>query len=468
MKEVFYYLGSLLQLQALFLILPLIVALIYSESMFLIIVAAVSSFAIGSLFRKFSEKGPLTLLGGIKLTVLSFFFLTVIGMIPSLAAFDYDIGNAYFESVSGFTTTGLTAINDLDSFPRSTLFWRSETQWIGGVGIIIVFLFILSQLRKPIRRKEMEQVIETDSSLYKAGGFSEKIEPTMKETSKRMIFIYGIYSLIGVILLLVVGLPLFEAITMMFTSLSTAGFVVSNDPYTTTPQVIVLCLLMILGSISFVAHNKLLRGKVKEFFTTAENKTFFFVLVVFIAVAFFVIKDWKIVLFQITSSLTTTGFSITKVALLPHLLIMLMVIAMIIGGSTTSTAGGIKQFRFYTLLKSIPWLVKKYSNPTTAIVPLKTKKRVLEEEEVLITYIFIGSYVLVIAIGTALLMLLGSTFLDSSFQLASALGTVGLQTMNIAETALAGKIVLILAMFLGRLEIFPLFVLIKKLFNHEK
>lgn len=465
MKAVFYYLGWLLQLKAIFLVLPLIVAFIYSEPKTIFIVTIITSFAIGSLFRKFSERGPLVLLDGIKLTVLSFLFLTVIGMIPSLPAFDYDVTDAYFESVSGFTTTGLTVIEDLDAFPRSTLFWRSETQWIGGIGIIIVFLFILSQLRKPVKRKEMEQVVETDSSLYRAGGFSERIEGTMKETTKKMVMIYGFYSVVGVVLLLLVGLPLFEAVTMMFTSLSTAGFVVTNDPYNTTPQVIVLCLLMIIGAVSFVAHNKLFRGKVKEFFTTSENKTFFILLPLLFLIGLFAVRDWKIALFELVSSITTTGFTITEVALLPHLLIMLMVICMIIGGSTTSTAGGIKQFRFYTMMKSMSWLVKKYSKPATAVIPVKTKKRVLEKEEMLITYVFVGSYILVISVGTILLMLLGNSFLDSSFQLTSALGTVGLQTMNIAEAGFLVKFVLIIAMFLGRLEIFPFIVLVKKMFS---
>jgi len=136
----------------------------------------------------------------------------------------------------------------------------------------------------------------------------------------------------------------------------------------------------------------------------------------------------------------------------------------LIGGSTASTSGGLKVSRFYTLLRMIPWMIKKISSPRHAIIPLKIRNQVVEEKDLLIIVVFVTLFFLIFFTGTIMFLLLGYSIVESSFQMASALGTVGLQTVDLMVVPVIGKIVLIVAMLLGRLEIFPLLILIKKLF----
>jgi trk system potassium uptake protein TrkH len=468
MKAVLKYLGWVLILSAIFRILPIGAAMFYNEPIKYFVVSGLLSIFLGIVFIKASsylEKGEeLTLNGALTLTALSFLIIPVIGAISFLELFGGNFLNALFESVSGFTTTGFSVLSTLSDVPKSVLLWRAEMQWVGGIGIIMVFLFIFSRLRVHSYEAAMTKG-EATQSLYQAQGFSEELEPGLRKTTRNILIIYTGYTLLGIVLLTLVGLPLFEATSVTFASLSTGGFSVTDKFYTNGLQLTVIALLMILGSISFMMHNNLIRRKFKEFFSNLELRMFFVVLIVFSAIAIFLIKDPKMILFNLTSALTTTGFAAGEIRLFPSLVIFLIMACMVIGGSVGSTSGGIKIFRLYTMIKAIPWFVKKLSNPQTAVIPFKLKDKVVKENFVLITEVFISCYFVVLFIGTLIFMMLGYSFLDSSFQMLSSLGTVGLSTMEIASVHWIGKITLMIAMWLGRLEIFPLFVLIRNMFK---
>ncbi|MBW2991767.1 hypothetical protein KY345_00935 [Candidatus Woesearchaeota archaeon] len=462
MRAVLRNLGNLLIILSIFLIFPIIIAFYYGENSGLFIITLFVSASLGLFLRQTFEGKDLDLTKGLVLAALAYIIFSFIGMIPYMKTLSFL--NALFESVSGFTTTGLTTINELSFISRSLLFWRAETQWIGGIGIVVLFLFIISYLSKPKGIEEYSASVETSSSLYKAAGFSEKISATIRNTTKRVFVIYIIYTFAGIFLLRIFGLPNLEAITMGLTSISTGGFVTTNVLDYGNWALTVLCVLMVFGSVSFFLHDRILRGRIFELFRKRETKIFISLIALGFLASITVVKNPKVVLFQLISAFTTTGYSIVEINGLPYLFIAIMAIGMIIGGNIASTAGGLKIFRVMLLFKSIPWLIKKLSTPVTAIVPFRIGKNVVEEEDLVITQVLFTAYVLMIILGSVVLMILGYSFLDSSFQTISALGTVGLQTIDIGAAGIIVKLILMACMLLGRLEIFPVLVLIRRLF----
>ncbi|MGD9153063.1 MAG: potassium transporter TrkG [Gammaproteobacteria bacterium] len=471
MKILLRYLGYILLISIGFRIVPIIAGIIYGESVIPYVITAFISLILGFIFIWFSRRENangtllevLSLPQAFMLAGIAFLLLPLISSISFLPSFHYNFINAFFESMSGFTTTGLTVYSSLESLPRNLLLWRAETQWIGGIGIVMIFLFIITRLQF-YAKEERTQVIST-LSLYEALGFSQKLEPSLKRSSKNVVVIYGIYTLLGIILLYFSGMSLFESISLAFTSISTGGFIVTNTLNINNLQLIILCVLMLLGSTSFIVHNMLFQGKFKEFILSYEKNIFLLFLLLGIGITFVVFTDVKVVIFQLISAFTTTGYAITKIAILPHLFIMMIVIGMMIGGSVASTSGGMKVARIYSLLAMIPWMTKKLISTRHVVIPLKIHKKVVEDKDLLIIVIFISLYFLILFAGTMIFLMLGYKFFDASFQMVSALGTVGLRTMNLIAVPVIGKIVLILAMLFGRLEIFPLLILMISLFK---
>jgi trk system potassium uptake protein len=467
------YLGYIILLSSLFRIIPLVAGFIYGEPVFTFILTLVISLLLGTVLlwvekRFIAEGSPwsstqLNLPSALILVALSFIILPAIGAISFLPSFNYNILNALFESFSGFTTTGLTLYNSLEGLPKSLLLWRALTQWIGGIGIIMVFLFIISKLK--YSGKEEDTQIEATSSLYQAQGFQDKLEPSLRNSSKNVLIIYGGYTLLGIIFLYVTGMSLFESISLSFTSLSTGGFIVTDTLQASNIQLGILSLLMILGSISFIAHNLLLKRRFADFLNSFEKNVFLVFLIISAGLTLVFFSDFKVVLFELISAFTTTGYSLTNISLLPPLFIMLMMTGMLVGGSIASTSGGMKISRVYSLIRMVPWMLKKLSSSRHAIVPLKIHKQSVDEDDQLIVVVFITMFIALLFLGTIILLMLGYSLFDSSFQMISALGTVGLQTVDLFVLPWVGKVTLIVAMLLGRLEIFPLFILLRKLFR---
>ncbi|MBU1934953.1 hypothetical protein KKF04_02760, partial [Patescibacteria group bacterium] len=457
MKTLFYYLGYLLIISAFFRIVPIVTALIYDEPVMSFFLAAFLSLALGGVLLWTSrpkeddrEKG-LTLSHGLMLAAVSFIVLPLISALSFLSSFDYSYIDAVFESISGFTTTGLTLYDSLEYIPKSLLMWRAMTQWIGGIGIVMVFLFIFSRLHAHdyMHISEAETSAQSTMALYKSQGFTEKMEGGLKKSVTNVMLIYIGYSVIGIILLLIVGLPVYDAIAMTFTSLSTGGFSVNDVFYSNGWQLAILSLLMLIGSISFLTHNKLLQRQWKKFFFAFEKNVFFVFLILIILVTLTVTTDIRLVLFQLISAFTTTGYSISKIAMLPQLFIMMIMAGMMMGGSIASTAGGIKVFRIYYLLRAIPWSIKKLASPPHSVIPLKIHGAQTDEAKLVNIGVFVFLYFLILFAGTVIFMIFGHSFLNASFQIVSALGTVGLQTMELASLNPFLKFVLIIAMLFG-------------------
>jgi trk system potassium uptake protein TrkH len=369
MNIFFRYLGYILIISATFRILPIITGIIYGESILIFIITSLISLLLGFFLIWLGKKQSpfigslesLNLPQAFMLVGISFLLLPLIGSISFLPSFNYNIINAYFESISGFTTTGLTVYSSLEGLPKSLLLWRAETQWIGGIGIVIFFLFIITRLY--FHRDEETTQIEATSSLYQSQGLSQQLEPSLQKSSKNILLIYSIYTILGVILLYISGMNLFESVTFSFTAISTGGFIVTDSLTASDTQLIILCILMLLGSISFIAHNKILQKKFKEFILSYEKNIFLLFLILGISITIFVYADLKVILFELISAFTTTGYSISEISTLPPLFIMIIITGMLIGGSVASTSGGMKVVRVYSLLAMIPLMMKRLVSP---------------------------------------------------------------------------------------------------------
>ncbi|MBT7902968.1 TrkH family potassium uptake protein [Candidatus Woesearchaeota archaeon] len=473
MRLILKYLGFFLLLTSLLRIIPLISAIFFKENLLWHFISILAFALPGVLLLQIKlqkdKNNTFGITEAFALTALSFILISILSATTFLPHTNYNFNDALFESVSGFTTTGLSIFDNVELLPKSVLLWRAQTQWIGGLGIVILFLFMFDFLRSDKSNSSSTNMkISSISNLFHANASIHKSDVSQRESITKTIQIYLMFTFGGFLLLWATGLSIFEALSIAFTAISTGGFSVTNSFYQNPFQLGIISLLMILGATSYVFHQKIFKKKFKEAFEKTQFRFFFLILFCFCAIAFMFLRDVKIVIFQIISSLTTTGFSITphvEWILYPQMLIFLVMICMVIGGATGSTAGGIKTYRIWLLLKSIPWKIKKLTSPPNAIIPLKIKGEAIDEESALWTYVFFFAYILFLSFGILMFMVMGFDFFNSSFQVFSALGTVGLQSMSLATIPWVGKYILMILMLLGRLEIFPLLILVYKIFK---
>ncbi|MBU1151302.1 hypothetical protein KJ632_00570 [Patescibacteria group bacterium] len=472
MRIVWRYLGYLFIISAFFRIIPIVVGLAYGENILEFGVNMGISMVVGGVlayfFRANGEEDRMNLGGGFILATLSFLLIPVVGAISFLKSFDYNFLNAYFESVSGFSTTGFTLYESLDVLPKSLLIWRALSQWLGGIGIVVFFLFIISTLflGGSLNATKAETVAKTSIALYKSQGFEQNFPGGLGTIVRAVLGVYCGYTFLGFLLLMFFGMGALEALGMSFTSISTGGFTMSDVFFTNSAQLAVLSILMIMGSISFFVHFKLLRGLILEFLRSFEKNVFFVFLFMAVCLGYLVYRDLGVVIFQIVSSFTTTGYTlIDNISLLPQLFLLMIFVGMLVGGGVAGTSGGLKVSRVYYLMRSVPWHLRKLILPSSAVVPFKVHGKILEDYELNNISIFAAMYVMLIFVGVVIFMVFGYSFLDSAFQVVSALGTVGLQNIDLNGLNAALKLLLILLMIFGRLEIFPFLILLKSIWK---
>jgi len=351
--------------------------------------------------------------------------------------------------MSGFTATGLTMFIDVENLPGSILLWRSLTEWIGGVGIIVLFLSVLYKTGTVFQ------------NLYAAEGRTDKIAPSITGTSRRIWGIYGFYTLLSIFVLWLLSVPLFDAVNISMTTLATGGFAVTNNSIAAYPSYVGIAIIpfMILGGISFVAHMKLFKGKIKEFFTLEVVVMLVILLLSSSFLLFFM--DAYSSAFHATSALTGTGFAISNIADWGEQSKFMLTILMVFGGGFGSTASALKIIRVIVLFYGIVWVVKKRLYPQSAVIPFKIGKKVFDDSGIRDVAIYTTAYLTILVLGAMFFMCIGFTVADSLFEVASAEGNVGL-SVGITNPAMhiVGKFVLIVEMWVGRLEIIPVLVLI--------
>ena len=453
------------------------------DGLFPLVLTSTIFFGLGlPLYYIFYNADPANFKSAMVTAALSWLIVSLIGSIP-FCLIPYNIKtlsfmdplSAFFESMSGWTGTGLTMVANEELLPKTLQFWRTFIQWIGGVGVIVLTLSILA-------RPGTGSYV-----LYRGEARDQKTHPSVISTVRTIWWIFLLYTLIGITALTIVGflttdgMTPWQAFNHAMTGIATGGFSVTDDSIASfgiiTQSIIII--LMIFGSIAFAAHYDLLRGKITKFLKDAQFRTMIVLIItgVTILILLTYINNDSIpiiaIIFQFISALSCTGFSsVNNLGSWPESAKLILSFAMIIGGAAGSTAGGIKLFRALLLYKGVGWRIKQaISTPHRVFVhklgdkPLSKENAMdLINEAAIISFMWL----IMLSIGVMILMVLypNETLGNIFFEISSAQGNVGLSigltSMNMFPIA---KIILILCMWIGRLEIIPVIVLLKSIFG---
>jgi trk system potassium uptake protein TrkH len=391
--------------------------------------------------------------GGI-IVLVSWLTVIVISAWPFTAVLGLPFSRAVFESVSGWTTTGLTVV-DVTAAGPMILFWRSVIQLAGGAGLAII---MMSAIAGP-----------TGVGISSAEGRSDQLVPHVRHSARLVLIIYTAYAMAGSLAFWMAGMSLFDAVNHAFTAVSTGGFSTRPDSigYWNSISVEAVTLpLMLLGNLSFVTAWFLWRGKLRFVFKNGEFHLQSVLMPVSATVVYIftcrtlypqIGKAMRVAVFETVSGFTTTGFSTVSYGNWNSFGVFILISLMLIGGGTCSTAGGIKQFRIYLLFKLLFWDIKRHLIPRTAVAQLpiwEGNRRVfLDDARFRQVAMFVFLYMAAYGLGVMILCSYGYSLSDSLFEFASALGTVGLSVgVTSAQMPDGALWTVIFAMFLGRLE----------------
>jgi trk system potassium uptake protein TrkH len=375
-------------------------------------------------------------------------------------------GDAFFESMSGFTTTGATILSDIESMPHGILFWRSLTQWLGGIGIIFISLSVF-----PVFKSINIQLAATEFS----GQPTDKIHPRTKDAAKRLVTIYFLITFAEVIFLKIGGMPFFDAICHSFSTLSTGGFSTRNNgisDFASPFILIVLTVFMFIAGTNMTLIYFGLKGNFKKFFGNNEFVFYtmicFFFVVLVSSVLYFKsgFSTGKAILdgaFHVISIITTTGFYTQDYNLWGNIILIIFFILMFTGGTAGSTSGGIKIVRLLLITKNNRQELKRLIHPN-AFIPVRLDKRIIHQSMIYNLLVFITLYFFVICFGTFIISFMGYDLIASFSTSASMLGNIGpgLGTFgpftNYSSLPMAGKWFLSGLMLIGRLELLTVMI----------
>ena len=394
---------------------------------------------------------------------LGWLLLAAVGALPFIIAFYWpgsDMGlaplDAFFESMSGYTATGLTMIEKVEDYPDSFLLWRSITQWIGGVGVIVLFLSVMSHQAGTVAHK-----------LYSAEGRTDKMAPSVVRTTQRIWGIYTFYTILGVVLLWLVDMDPFDALNHSMTALATGGFSVKNNSiehYNNGEMEFVIIFLMVLGGIPFILHYHLLKGHLRKFASNIENKAMLMITVVaatMLTINAGDLTELRYAAFQTVSALTGTGFSSTSVGTMNDFSKFILTILLVFGGGYGSTSSALKLLRISIIFYAVWWQMKKTTAPRSAVIPFRLGGTVYDPKEIMSAALYGVLYIFLLMLGALAFMAHGHSVADSLFEVSSALGNVGLSVgLTGSDMPTDLKIILIIEMWIGRLEIFPVLMLL--------
>lgn len=456
-KAVAKYIGYYLIAFTFVLVVPTIAALILGNVAAAIDYGstAVAVFIIGSMIYRALPDYELETKEALIIVALVFPISALLSAIPMSLTTGMPFIDAYFESVSAVTTTGLS-VAPADVGPVF-LFARSWGQWVGGIGIILV---VLSVLIRPGT---------TASRIYKANYGDMKIKPTVISTTRTLGKVYIIITLISMLLLLMSGMSLFDSICHAFCCVSTGGFSTraeSIGAYQGSLIPTAISISCLLGAVSFVLYPHLFK-KPEKFFRNLELRYFLSLAAIGAILFAFTLSrnniDYRPIqdnLFHIISALTTAGFSTIDLSIISDASRAVLIFMMWIGGNMGSTAGGIKVFRILLLIKVGHNVLLRLFLPRETITPIKIEDHIIESDEIYNLVTFMLLYTLILLASSFVFMTYGIDTNSSVFEVSSALSTVGLSAgVTSAAMPVGLKLVLIIDMLFGRIEIIPLILL---------
>ena len=471
-KTVFFLIGVLLTILGVSMLIPYAVQILQNESSHSFIGSSFITIFIGILFilANLEKNFKLNLQQTFLFSALAWFLIAVFGSLPFLLSpIPFSISDAFFESMSGITTTGATVITNLDITPKSILLWRSIMQWLGGIGIIVMAITIL-----PLLKVGGMQLFKMEGPLS-----TEKILPRTLEVATILISTYLVLTIICSLLYWFFGMSVFDSVAHSMTTLATGGFSTHNDSigFFKNPNIeIIESVFIILGSIPFITYLKFLKGNKKIFLEDIQIKGLINILVISIIIMFtylFFISNelsifdkLRISAFNVVSILSGTGYVTDDFGLWGKFSLIFFLFLMFIGGCAGSTACGIKIFRLQMLIIFLKNQIKKLISPNSVIVVKYNNQKITDDFiKSVITFIF--AFLFIFLIIALLLSLTGLDFITAISGAASSISNVGPglgeiigPNGNYKDIPDISKWVLSIGMLLGRLELFAILVLL--------
>ena len=468
-KLVSYMVGRILQIEGVLMVLPLVVSLVYSENCWQsFLVSVLLSIGIGILLTSvFGKKeGMVYAKDGFAIVALAWIVMSLAGALPFYLSGEItSFVDAFFETVSGFTTTGASILANVEGMSRGLLFWRSFTHWIGGMGVLVFVMAIFPQesgRSMNIMKAEMP------------GPIIGKLVPRVRETAKILYLIYIVMSVLEIILLGIGGMPFFDCVVHTFGTAGTGGFGIKADSmvgYSAYSQWVIAIFMMLFG-INFNIYYLILVKRFRTAFKSTELWWYVFIMIgaaLFVGIDIYpiyqnVADSAREAFFQVSSIMTTTGFASADFNLWPTFSKMVLIVLMFIGACAGSTGGGIKVSRVIIAIKSIHRDIKKMIHPR-AIASVKFEGKSLDNSTVNGISVYFVVYFIVFFVLLLLISLNGFDF-ETTFSATTACynnigpGLAGAGPMsNYADFSVFSKIILSFAMLLGRLEIFPMLLI---------
>jgi len=472
-RNIFYILGSFLFCLGLTMLIPLVCSLYYGDGDLkaLGISFVITALTGGLLYMllKPDEDISLNHREGFVVVATGWFLAGFFGSLPYfIEGLLPTFTDAFFESISGFTTTGATVITNLDNVPHGILLWRSLTQWLGGMGIIVLSIAILPLLGVG------------GMQLYKAelpSPVKDKLTPRVAETARTLWIVYVIISTIEFVLLLFGGMDVFNALCHTFCTMATGGFSTSDASiasFNSTYIDIILTAFMVIAGINFTLHYGLIMGRFRFVYKNSELRFYIgVILIATIAVTLNVHhhvfdsigQSIRYSAFQVVSIMTTTGFTTDNFNNWPSLSKIILLILMFIGGSAGSTGGSIKCLRILLILKHSYMELYRLVHPH-AVTAVKLGKKIVYPETMASIWGFFILYLAVTVVATIAMTLLGLDVMTAFSSVAATIGNVGpgFGMVNAASTyseiPFLGKWILAFCMLAGRLEIYTVIILL--------
>lgn len=472
-RSISFILGCILTIEGVFLLMPLVVAILYGESqVYSFLLSVLICLAIGTvlIFLR-PKKLVFNVREGFATVALSWILMSLFGCLPFVFSGDIpNFTNALFETVSGFTTTGASILSDVEAMSYSCRFWRSFTHWIGGMGALVFVLAVIPIVSRGESQGGHMHLMRAESP----GPVVSKLVPKVKSTALILYLIYFILTLIEFIILIIFKMPVFDAITTSFGTAGTGGFGIKNTSIADYSPAIqwVVTIFMILFGVNFNAFFFLIMKKFKAFFRMAEVRCYLGIIVTAIVIimlntyntALTFEENLRYVAFQVSSLITTTGYSTTDFNLWPSASKAVLIMIMFVGACAGSTGGGIKVSRFIILFKSIKNQMLMFLHPGT-VRKIKIDDKVVEHSVIRSINVFFITYIMLFAASVFVISFDNHSFETNFTAVLASISNIGPGLADVGPTENFGffsplsKYVLMFDMLAGRLELYPIILL---------
>ena len=468
-RMIFYNIGRFLLVESALLMIPAVMSLINNDGAFMAFVITIAALTLTGFVAavKKPQNNNIYAKDGYVIVSMTWILMSLFGALPFvISGYIPSFTDAFFETVSGFTTTGSTILRDIEIIPKSLLFWRSFTHWIGGMGILVFVIAV------------MPKTESTSMHIMKAevpGPTVGKLVSKLRASARILYGIYCVMTILQIIMLVIGGMPLFDSVVNSFATAGTGGFGILNNSiegYNSLYSEMVIAVFMLLFGINFNLYYMMIIRHGKQALKSEELHWYLGIVtasVLIIAIALMTTdytagESFRYAFFQVASIITTTGFSTANFDLWPVICKIVLVLLMFVGACAGSTGGGIKVSRLILLIKGGRRDIRKAINPRS-VEPVKLDRVSVNEQIVRSVSVFFGMYMIVIAASALLLAIDGHDIVTTITAVIACVGNIGPGLAevgpagNFADFSVFSKLVLCFDMLAGRLELIPMLML---------